>query len=53
MVEHPELAEVCLDEAAFPPHEDAQRRIWGQLEKDLEELGRALGRELSLRAASA
>ncbi len=53
MVEHPELAEVCLDETAFPPHEDAQRRIWGQLEKDLEELGRALGRELSLRAASA
>ena len=53
MVEHPELAEACLDTGEFPPDPDAQQRIWGQLEKDLSALGRALGRDLSLAARSA
>jgi acetoin utilization protein AcuC len=48
MVEHPELAEACLDAADFPPGAEARERIWGQLDNDLAALGRALGRELSL-----
>ncbi|HEX6349056.1 MAG TPA: acetoin utilization protein AcuC [Candidatus Dormibacteraeota bacterium] len=53
MVEHPELAEACLDAGEFLPDAEAQHRIWGQLEKDLSALGRALGRDLSLGARSA
>jgi acetoin utilization protein AcuC len=53
MVEHPELAEVCVDPETFPPQAEAQQRIWGQLEADLRTLGRSLGRELSLPAGSA
>ena len=53
MVEQPELAESCLDAAPFPPHPDAQERIWAQLDRDLAALGRALGRELSLTSRTA
>ena len=48
MVESPQRAAACLDDQAFPPAPEAQRRVWDALERDLGALGAALGRQFRL-----